>query len=311
MSKPVPWVKYEEIEKNMGRFIVSPLGRGMGVTLGNSIRRVLLSSLAGHAITAIKIDGCQHEFSTIPNVVEDVFDVICNIKGIIFKCHNEQPVTIKIEQKGKGIVTAKNIICDADVEIINPEQHIAEVADKGKLVIEMTLEKGIGYEASEKHQKEDQAIDTIAIDSSFSPIKRVNHVVESIRVGEELDYDSLTLEVWTNGSTTPESAVKQASAILVEKFNLFQNLNEKPEGHDAHRSSRKVEEKESTPLNLTVDDLELSARSSNCLKRAGIETVAELIEKDLSELNQIKNFGKKSADEINAKLKQFNLALKG
>jgi DNA-directed RNA polymerase subunit alpha len=312
VSKPVPWVKYEEVEKNMGRFVVSPLGRGMGVTLGNSMRRVLLSSLAGHAITSVKIDGCQHEFSTIPNVVEDVFDVICNIKAIVFKCHTDEPKKLKIEQKGKGVVTAKDIICDSEVEILTPNQHIAEVADKGKLVIEMTLEKGIGYEASEKHQKEDQAIDTITIDSSFSPIKRVNHVVENIRVGEELDFDSLTLEVWTNGSTSAESAIKQASAILVEKFQLFQTLNQKPEGHDAHKGSKnKSEEKESTPLNLTVDDLELSARSSNCLKRAGIETVAELIEKDLSELNQIKNFGKKSADEINAKLKQFNLALKG
>lgn len=311
MSKPIPWVKFEQVNENMGRFVVSPLERGMGVTLGNSLRRVLLSSLSGHAITSIVIEGCQHEFSTIPSVIEDVFDVICNMKSIVFKCHSNEPKKLRIEQKGKGLVSAKDIICDSDVEIITPDQHIAEVAEKGKLVIEMTLEKGIGYESSESHKKDDQQINTITIDASFSPVKRVNHQVESIRVGEELDYDSLTLEVWSNGSLSVEEAVKNASAILVDKFQLFETLNQKPASAENVRINVVSDKEVASPLNLTIDDLELSARSSNCLKRAGIETVSELIDKDLSELTQIKNFGKKSADEINAKLKQFSLVLKG
>lgn len=310
MSKPIPWVKYEKIDENAGRFIVSPLSRGMGTTLGNSLRRVLLSSLEGHAVTAIKIDGVQHEFSAVANIVEDVLDIVANIKGIVFKSGSDEPRTITLDFSGKGKVFAKDIQTGSDLEIVNPEWYIAEVSEKGKIRIEMRVEKGKGYAPAEVHKREDDDIHTITVDSSFSPIIRVNHQVENIRVGKELDYDSLTLEVWTNGSVSPEDAVKEASSLLVKKFELFKSLNEKPEEQIAQVESSEVDEAKASALNMTIDDLELSARSSNCLKRAGITTVAELIDKDLAELTKIKNFGKKSADEINSKLQQYGLLLK-
>lgn len=309
MSKPKPWVKYEKIDDRTGRFIAAPLKRGMGVTLGNSLRRVLLSSLSGYAVTSVKIDGVKHEFATIPNVVEDVLDILCNVKGLVFKSDSEEPIAMKIDVKGKKKVTAKDIVCSSEASIVNKDWHIAEVSDGGKLNMEMILEKGFGYSPSDANEKEGLDINTITIDSSFSPISRVNHNVQNIRVGKELDYDSLTLDVWTNGSVEPGIAVKQASSILVEKFGLFENLNEKPDEEEKELEDSAEVAGESA-LNLSVDDLELSARSSNCLKRAGIELVSELIEKDMQELIQIKNFGKKSADEINEKLKQYGLVLK-
>lgn len=315
MSKPLPWVKFETMSDGGGKFVVSPLERGMGITLGNSLRRVLLSSLSGYAITSLNIEGVKHEFSTISNVVEDVFDIICNLKGIVFKAGVEETVKLHISVSKKGKIKAKDIQLPAGVEILNPDWHIAEVSSDSKLKIEMTLNKGVGYAAAEAHLESGQPIDTINIDASFSPIVRVNHQVESIRVGKELDYDSLTLDVWTNGSISPEYAVSEASRILMSKFDLFNHLNQKPQLVDFSSSQSEVssgqEKSKESALSLSIDDLELSARSSNCLKRAGIETVAELMEKDLSELIQIKNFGKKSADEINDKLKQYGLMLKG
>ncbi len=310
MSKPIPWVKFEKLPDNAGRFVVSPLERGMGTTLGNSMRRVLLASLSGYAITSLEIDGVQHEFSTIPNVVEDVFDIICNLRGVIFKGSGHSPLKLKITQNGAGKVKAKDINCGSEVQIVNPQHHIAEVSKDGKLKIEMVLEKGTGYSTADENQHEGQGLNVINIDASFSPIVRVNHQVEKIRVGEELDYDSLVLDVWTNGSVTPEEAVKDASEVLAQKFQLFGALNQKPKV-EARAEEREREIQMQSALELTIDDLELSARSSNCLKRAGIEKVGELIEKDLEELIKIKNFGKKSADEINLKLKQYGLALKG
>ncbi|MGE4169289.1 MAG: DNA-directed RNA polymerase subunit alpha [Candidatus Margulisiibacteriota bacterium] len=305
MSKPLPWVKFEKKNEAAASFVASPLNRGMGTTLGNSLRRVLLSSLSGYALTSINIDGIEHEFSTVPNVVEDVFDIIANLKGVVFKGHFEEMKTLTIDFKGPGKVHASDIKRDSDVEIVNPDHYIAEVSGSGKFVATLTLEKGVGYAPST--QREDQPINTINLDASFSPIVRVNHQVENIRVGKELDYDSLTLDVFTNGSLDVEKAVKEAAALLISQLQLFEALNEKPMEHAVTQPSDKVKE---SALNLTIDDLELSARSSNCLKRAGIETVSELIEKDMSELIQIKNFGKKSADEINDKLKQYGLALK-
>ena len=311
MAKTQPWVKFDQIEENHGRFTASPLKRGMGVTLGNSLRRVLLSSLAGHAITSIRIEGVEHEFTAVPGVVEDVLDIVCNLKQIVFKGHTTQAKELKIIFNGKGKVTAKDIQTDAEIEILNPEAHIAEMSEAGSFAMTMIVENGEGYVPSEAVNLSDLPIHSIALDASYSPVVRVNHLVEDIRVGKELNYDSLTLDVWTNGSIAPETAVKQASEILCTKFALFQKLNEKPEAKEtADIKSAEAAESKSI-LNLTIDDLELSARSSNCLKRAGIETVQELIEKDLSELTQIKNFGKKSADEINDKLKVYNLALKG
>lgn len=314
MSKPLPWVKFEKLEENCGRFVGAPLERGMGTTLGNALRRVLLSSLSGFAVTSIRIEGVQHEFSTIPGVIEDVLDVISNIKGLIFTNENDDPCTLTLDLK-KGSITAAQIKLPGGVQILNTECHIAEVTEAHKVSLTLTLEKGKGYSPSEAHVKPDQSIDTITLDASFSPIIRVNHQVEHIRVGKELDYDSLNLEVWTNGSISPEDAVKEAAAILISRFELFGTLNQKPtstsEAGTEPVQTIGAEKSREAVLALSIDDLELSARSSNCLKRAGIETVLELVEKDLSELIQIKNFGKKSADEINAKLSQYGLALKG
>jgi len=310
VSDKKAWVKYETAEQNNGRFVVEPLERGMGNTLGNSIRRVLLSSLQGAAITSVSIDGVSHEFSTLPNVVEDVLDIICNLKAITFKADNsaEDKTVLKLEKKGKGPVTAGDIELVTGIEIVNPEQHIAELADKGQIKMELTVEKGIGYLPSDIETSQDENVEAIGVDASFSPILRVNHSVEKIRVGKELDHDKLILDVWTDGSVDPENAVQEASVILVDKFRLFQSINEEPE-IEAEEAEEDLA-KQNSALDMSIDDLELSARSSNCLKRAGIETVGSLIQKDMSELIQIKNFGKKSADEINDKLKQFNLALK-
>ena len=314
MSKPQPWVKFEKSGENTGRFVVAPLERGMGTTLGNALRRVLLSALSGYAVTSIQIDGVQHEFSTIPGVVEDVIDIISNIKSIIFSGTLDNPVTLTLEFK-KGSVTAGQIKLSDGLQVLNPDVHIAEVTEANKITMTMVVEKGVGYSPSEAQAKADQPIDTINLDASFSPIIRVNHQVEHIRVGKELDYDSLNLEVITNGSISPEDAVQISSSTLIERFSLFQTLNQKP-ASDSEVSvltsgTTSSEKTKDSVLNLSIDDLELSARSSNCLKRAGIETVSELVDKDISDLIQIKNFGKKSADEINAKLCQYGLSLKG
>lgn len=310
MSEIKAWVKYESLDKDSGRFIIEPLENGMGNTLGNSIRRVLLSSLKGAAITSVRIDGISHEFSTIPNVVEDVLDIICNLKSVVFKVNNlvEDKTFLTLEKSGKGIVSAGDINLVSGIEIVNPDQHIAELSDKGELKLVLTVERGVGYLPSDIESSQDDDVEAIGVDASFSPILRVNHHVDKIRIGKELDHDKLILDVWTNGSVDPENAVREASHILVEKFKLFQSINEEPEVVEDHIVDDSV--KQNSALDMSIDDLELSARSSNCLKRAGIETVGSLVQKDMSELIQIKNFGKKSADEINDKLKQFSLVLK-
>jgi len=309
VSELKPWVKYEEIKNNGGRFTVEPLERGMGVTLGNSLRRVLLSSLTGLSVTALKIDGIQHEFTGIPNVAEDVLDVVASLKTLVLKGTTDEPKTLKIDKKGKGKVTAKDIQGIGELEIINKDLEIAEITGKGSLNIEMIVENGIGYAASENRPDRELPIDWIEIDSSHSPVLKVDHKVEKVRVGTSLNFDSLKIDVWTDGSINPDQAVQDASNILSGKFGLFQKLNEEP-AKEVETSESKSSNDSEAALSLTIDDLELSARSSNCLKRAGIETVSELVKKDMSELIQIKNFGKKSADEINGKLVQFGLALK-
>lgn len=313
MVNPAPWVKFDSLGDNGGQFVVSPLSRGMGTTIGNALRRVLLSSLKGTAITAVKIDGVEHEFSTIPNVVEDVIDIICNLKGIVFATKSEGVHEYTIDFNGKGSITAKDIKVDSDVKIVNPSHHICEVTAPSKIKMRLVVESGVGYTAAEANKKEDQDVNTINIDASFSPIARVNHFVENIRVGKNLDHDSLTLQVWTNGSVKVEDAVHESTAILVNMFGLFGSLNEKPEAAPragASSSESKDGDRKQSASSLTIDDLELSARSSNCLKRAGIETVSQLLEKSLSDLIEIKNFGAKSAEEIDAKLKQYGLSLR-
>jgi DNA-directed RNA polymerase subunit alpha len=309
--KIVPWVKFEHIDEHTGKFIFSPLKKGMGTTIGNAMRRILLSSLAGTAVTAIRIEGVDHEFSTIPNVLEDVLDIICNIKGIIFKSNITQPKKMRLEFTGKGKVYAKDITPDSELEVVNKDCYIAELTDKGKLIIELTVERGVGYSPSESNVKEDQAINVLNIDASFSPVLRINHSIESVRVGKSLDYETLILEVWTNESIKVDDAIKEAAAILIKHLDFFGFLNQKPETDNSEEEAREIKERKASALALSIEDLELSARSLNCLKRAGIETVAQLIEKDIIELIKIKNFGKKSADEINDKLKQFSLCLKG
>jgi DNA-directed RNA polymerase subunit alpha len=311
-TKPITWVKYEKNEENSGRFIVSPLERGMGLTLGNSLRRILLSSLSGYAVKAIKIEGVKHEFSTVPNVVEDVLDIICNLKELVIKSSGTEDKKAQIEIDKKKKVLAKDIVCSSDIEIVNKDQFIAEVNPGGKLKIDLTIGYGTGYVDNEEKIQEglEKEIDTIYLDASYSPILKVNHEVESIRVGEKLDNDRLVLDIWTNGSIEPDEAIKSAAKILESKLELFHQLNEEPQ-EEVTTQDDEGDKNQDEALNLTIDDLELSARSSNCLKKAGIETVRELVEKDPVDLIQIKNFGKKSADEINAKLKQYNLALKG
>lgn len=309
MSKPKAWVKYEVTDKESGKFVVSPLDRGMGNTIGNSMRRVLLSSLSGAAITAVKIEGINHEFSSIPNVIEDALDIICNLKGVIFQFDGQHSLKASISAQGKGKVTAKNIQIDSSVKIFNKNHFIAECTDGANLEIEFYIENGNGYLPAQLTKAQELGVDFIAVDASFSPIVKVNPIVENIRVGKELDHDQLTLEVITDGSVAPDVAIQKAANILIEKVKLFKTMNEEPEVEKVEEITNEEKVKQNA-LDMSIDDLELSARSSNCLKRAGIETVGSLVEKDMSELIQIKNFGKKSADEINDKLKQFSLVLK-
>ena len=311
MSNTKPWVKFEEVSPNHGRFNVSPLNRGMGTTIGNALRRVLLSSLGGAAPTAVKIDGVTHEFDTIEHVVEDVLDIICNIKGLVFKSATDEEHTVKLTHKGKGSITGASLELPEGIALINPEHHIAQASKDVKINMEITVNSGIGYASAEANKTDDKDVQTIFIDASFSPIVRVNHQVESIRVGKELDYDGLALDVVTNGSSTAEEAVTAAAEILSGQIGLFQALNQEPVAA-AEASTKEVcpnGDANKDALALKIDDLELSARSSNCLKRAGIETVEELMNKEFEELLKVKNFGKKSVEEINEKLSQYNLVL--
>ncbi|MBE33878.1 DNA-directed RNA polymerase subunit alpha [bacterium] len=304
------WVKYDEISSNEGSFIIQPLDKGLGVTLGNSLRRVLLSSLEGHGIQGVKIEGVTHEFSTIPNVIEDVLEIICNLKGVIFKKDTEEEEVVTISVKNKQKVTGADINCTGGVKVLNKSHYLFEVTDKSSVNIDIYIGSGKGYQDSQIQDKEDKDVNYIATDTSFSPIIKVNHEVEMIRVGKELDHDKLTLKVLTNGVVKPEQAINKAVSIMATHLELFDRINEEPEIDDSEE--RELEDlKVQTILNMSVDELELSARSSNCLKRAGIDKVEQLLQKDMSELVQIKNFGKKSADEINQRLKQYNLALKG
>ena len=304
------WVKYDEVSTNEGNFTIQPLDKGLGVTLGNSLRRVLLSSLEGHGIIGLKIDGVSHEFSTVPNVVEDVLEIICNLKGVIFKKETEEEAVVTLSITNKKKVTAADIECSGGIKVMNKSHYLFEVTDKASVNMDIYIGSGKGYQDSQIQNKEDKDVNYIATDTSFSPIVKVNHEVEMIRVGKELDHDKLTLNILTNGIVKPEQAVNKAVAIIANHLELFDRINEEPEVDDSEE--RELEDlKVQTILNMSVDELELSARSSNCLKRAGIDKVEQLLQKDMSELVQIKNFGKKSADEINQRLKQYNLALKG
>ncbi len=302
-------VNFEKVDNTKGFFTVSPLAPGMGNTIGNSLRRVLLSSIEGASITSVTIEGIDHEFSPLPDAVEDVLDVICNLKALVFKLNSETPLTATLSFSGKGVVTAADIKLPEGLELITKDQHIAEFTKSGKLNLKIEVSNGVGYVASENQDRQSEDLNTIYIDSSFSPILRVNPVIEKTRVGKSLDYDALNIEVITDGSLDVEVAVKEASTRLVELFMLFADMKQPPviEYDEPQEESNSPQD---IGMNLTIDDLELSARSMNCLKKAGILSVSELISKDMSDLIQIKNFGKKSADEINEKLSQYNLSLK-
>jgi DNA-directed RNA polymerase subunit alpha len=295
-------------DNTYGKFVVEPLERGYGTTLGNSLRRVLLSSLTGAAISSIKIQGVLHEFTTIPGVLEDVPEIILNIKGIAAKMYSDEPVMLKIEVEGPKEVTAGDIITGPDVEIVNKDLHIATVNQDGKLYVELEMIKGRGYTVAEKNKKEGQPIGVIPIDSIFTPISKVNYKVENTRVGQITDYDKLTLEVWTNGTMKPDEATSLGAKILTEHLNLFIGLTEHV--NDVEIMVEKEEDKKEKVLEMTVEELDLSVRSYNCLKRAGINTVEELTQKSEEDMMKVRNLGKKSLEEVQRKLSELGLALR-
>ena len=292
-------------EENYAKFVCEPLERGYGMTIGNSLRRILLSSLPGTAITTIKIDGVVHEFSTIPNVVEDVPEIIVNLKSVRLKSFDNEQKKLKIDFKGEGEVTAGDIITDGTVEVLNKDLHIATVSEGGHLVIEMTVNTGRGYNTAEQNKKEGQDISVLPIDSIYTPVKKVNYSVENTRVGQMVDYDKLVIEVWTDGSLKPYEALSLAAKVMTGHLELFIDLSEAAKNTQV--MVEKEESKKEKVLEMTIEDLELSVRSFNCLKRAGIVTVEDLVNKTQSEMMKVRNLGKKSLDEVTNKLHSLGL----
>ena len=292
-------------EKNYAKFVCEPLERGYGITIGNSLRRILLSSLPGSAITSVKIDGVLHEFTTIPDVVEDVSDIILNLKSVRLKLDQNEEKILRLDVKGPADVKAGDIVTDGTVEVLNPDLHIATVAEGGHLVMEMTAEMGRGYNSSDKNKKADQALNVLPIDSIFTPVKKVNYSVESTRVGQMVDYDKLVIEVWTDGSLKPYEALSLAAKVMTEHLELFIDLSETAKNTQV--MVEKEESKKEKVLEMTIEDLELSVRSFNCLKRAGISTVEDLTSKSISDMMKVRNLGKKSLDEVTNKLHALGL----
>lgn len=292
-----------------GKIIVEPLERGYGVTLGNSLRRILLSSLPGYAITSVKIDGVLHEFSTIPGVKEDVTEIILNLKNVILKIHGEGPKTVYIDASGEGEVVAGDIKCDSEVEIINPEYHICTLDKDAHINMELTVNKGRGYVSAEQNKKLMQpVIGVIAIDSIYTPILKANYTIDDIRVGQEIGFDKLTLEVWTNGTISAPEAVSLGAKFLNEHLALFGDLS--GEAYDTEIMVDKGEDAKEKVLEMTIEELDLSVRSFNCLKRAGINTVEDLTNKTEDDMMKVRNLGKKSLDEVINKLHSFGLDLR-
>lgn len=308
-----PTIKMEISEDSYGKFVCEPLERGYGTTLGNSLRRILLSSLQGAAITSIKIDGVLHEFSTVPGVRDDVTNIILNLKEVCLKINGDyqEPPVIRIDVEGEREVTAADITSSSDIEILNPELHIATLNETGSLHIEMTVERGRGYVPADKNKKPDHTIGIIPIDSIFSPIRRVNYTVNDTRVGNVTDYDKLTLEVWTDGSIRPEDAVSKSASILMAHLKLFRDLSGLAEEDDIQEGpyAEVEEDKASKILETTIEDLDLSVRSYNCLKRASINNVADLVNKSEDDMMKVRNLGRKSLDEVKKKLQELGLSL--
>ena len=308
-----PKIEIAEIseDKKYGRFVVEPLERGYGTTLGNSLRRIMLSSLPGSAVSQVKIDGVVHEFSAIPGVKEDVTEIIMNIKSLAIKNSSEtnEPKTAYIEFEGEGVVTAADIQADPDIEILNPELVIATLSGGAdcKLYMELTITKGRGYISADKNKNDDLPIGMIPIDSIYTPVERVNLTVENTRVGQITDYDKLTLDVWTNGTLVPDEAVSLAAKVLSEHLNSFIDLSENAKTAEV-MVEKENNEKEKV-LEMSIDELELSVRSYNCLKRAGINTVEELTNRTSEDMMKVRNLGRKSLEEVLAKLKELGLSL--
>ena len=308
IEKPVIETVEISDDEKFGKFVVEPLERGYGTTLGNSMRRILLSSLPGAAITSVQIDSVLHEFSTIDGVVEDVTALILNLKKVALKIHSEDEKTLEIDIKGPATITAGDIIHDSEVEVRNPDVYIATVAEGGHFHARLSAQRGRGYVNAEDNKQDEMPIGVIPIDSIYTPITRVNYHVDDARVGESDQFDKLTLDVWTNGSISPEDSVSLAAKILTEHLNIFVNLTE--EAREVEIMVEKEETKIEKMLEMTVEELDLSVRSYNCLKRAGINTVEELTNKTEPEMMKVRNLGKKSLTEIKQKLNELDLTLK-
>ncbi len=309
-----PKIEIAEISKDnkYGRFVVEPLERGYGITLGNSLRRIMLSSLPGSAVSHVKIDGVVHEFSTLPGVKEDVTEIIMNIKSLAIKNSSQtgEPKSVYIDYEGEGVVRASDIQADQDIEILNKDQVIAHLSGGPdcKLEMEMTITNGRGYVSSDKNKNPDLPIGVIAVDSIYTPVERVNMSVENTRVGQVTDYDKLTLEIFTNGTLGPDEAVSLAAKVLSDHLTLFIDLSENAK--TAEVLVEKADDEKEKVLEMNIDELELSVRSYNCLKRAGINTVEELTNRSAEEMMKVRNLGRKSLDEVLAKLKEFGLHLR-
>jgi DNA-directed RNA polymerase subunit alpha len=315
MEFQIPKIVHEEVDDLRGIFVIEPLDRGFGYTFGNSLRRVLLSSLEGAAVTSVKIEGVAHEFTTLPGVREDVTDIILNLKNMVCRLHGESPdVEVRLQKKGPGTVKASDIQAPADLEILNPDLEIANLADKGKLELTLTIGRGRGYLPSELNKGSEHTIGVIPIDSMFSPVRRVSYDVEAARVGQRTDYDKLRLDITTDGSLDPREAIAQAAEILIRQLAIFTDI-EKIEGFGEAVAA--VEGGVSEPSlahgmeNFPIEELELGVRSYNCLKRVGIETIGDLVMKSETELAAIPNFGKKSIEEVKETLATHGLRLRG
>ena len=290
---------------NYAKFVCEPLERGYGVTIGNSLRRILLSSLPGCAITSVKIDGVLHEFSTIPNIVEDVPEIIVNLKNVRLKFDDNEEKVLRIDVKGEGEVTAADIITDGTVEVLNPQLHIATISEGGSLKIEMTADRGRGYNSADKNKKANQDISVLPIDSIYTPVKKVNNQLENTRVGQMVDFDKLVIEVWTDGSLKAHEALSLAAKVMTGHLELFIDLSETTKNTQV--MIEKEESKKEKVLEMSIEELELSVRSFNCLKRAGIATVEDLTNKSETDMMKVRNLGKKSFDEVTAKLRSLGL----
>ena len=294
-------------DSSYGKFVIEPLERGFGNTLGNALRRVLLSSLPGVAVTSIKIEGIQHEFSTIPGVTEDVSEIILNLKTLTAKLYSEQAKTVMLDVKGPAEVTAKDIAADDELEFVDPDLHIATLNEDAHLQMTLTIDKGRGYVSADKNKYPNMPIGVIPIDSIFTPIKKVNYTVVDTRVGQITDYDKLTLEVWTDGSVQPDEAISLAAKILTEHLSLFVSLTDQVT--TISFTDQESNDKDKV-LEMTIEELDLSVRAYNCLKRAGINTVAELVQRNQEDMMKVRNLGRKSLEEVEQKLEALNLSLR-